>query len=526
MNKGKVKIKICRLLILAFLLVAGVAGIGDPTEAKSGTWKKDKKGWWYSYSDGTYAKNQWVRSGGKWYYFGSDGYMETSAYRQGYWLDKNGAASTKNIGGTWKKSNGYWWYTDKTGWYPKSQWLKINGKEYYFLASGYLATNRYIGDYYVNSDGAWVAGKKAVDWPSIYKKFLSNRDYLGKGQTFSSEQDTCVALFDINHDGIPELLFNCWDDMPGAPTNSYVYSCASGKTEYIGEGSGTNWYYVTDSKNPEGVLCSSYSVWSEDYSSHTTYSYWYTLSGKKLTEKQYTPGKSEKSHILRDVHISDMILELQAYEQIRDMENPTEWLSGMKNFLRNSTYASVSFDCRTDEPFSMDEVWGFGEYPTDPVLYDGNRAYGTGKYQYDPKGRFDSWYCQLSGKKTDWILRNVYNCSDQAVANMKKIDDGSSESAYYQDGSYYTRPYDADGSVSVEICVKDIKKVNGLYKISFNRQRYFLSGDLADSIPLYSVMEQKKVSGREFWSQYICGENKISDSTVKSIQKKKVEKLP
>ena len=43
--------------------------------AKSGQWKKDSIGWWWQYSDGSYAKNKWEYINNYWYYFNNDGYM-------------------------------------------------------------------------------------------------------------------------------------------------------------------------------------------------------------------------------------------------------------------------------------------------------------------------------------------------------------------------------------------------------------------------------------------------------------------
>lgn len=200
------KRNICRLVLLGMLFFTCMMGMADTADAKTGTWKQTKKGWWYSYSDGSYAKNEWVKYSGKWYYFGSNGYMETEAYRDGYWLAKNGAASMKNSGGTWKKSGKKWWFTDKTGWYPKNQWLRINGKYYYFYKSGYVAINQWIGNDYVGADGAWVGdnlpknSKKTVNPDSLPGDELrimldsfgcrSSKDYNAKNATVAD----CVDI--------------------------------------------------------------------------------------------------------------------------------------------------------------------------------------------------------------------------------------------------------------------------------------------------------------------------------------------
>lgn len=46
----------------------------DYTSGQSGRWKKDNKGWWWEYSDGTYPTNKWLKIDDRWYWFDSAGY--------------------------------------------------------------------------------------------------------------------------------------------------------------------------------------------------------------------------------------------------------------------------------------------------------------------------------------------------------------------------------------------------------------------------------------------------------------------
>lgn len=84
----------------------------------SGDWKKDEKGWWLQLKNGDYAKNQWGKINNAWYFFGADGYMLTG----------------------WQMINGKWYYLN-----PVSDGTQ-----------GSMAADTYIGEYYVNADGAWV----------------------------------------------------------------------------------------------------------------------------------------------------------------------------------------------------------------------------------------------------------------------------------------------------------------------------------------------------------------------------------
>ena len=103
------------------------------------SWKKNAKGWWVESSDGWYPKNEWMKIDGKWYYFDNRGYMVTGAWQDGRWLSGNGSW-TYSQRGAWKCDSKGWWYDDTSGWKAKNQWQKINGNWYYFGADSYMVT--------------------------------------------------------------------------------------------------------------------------------------------------------------------------------------------------------------------------------------------------------------------------------------------------------------------------------------------------------------------------------------------------
>lgn len=124
--------KLCyTLLILGFMLPQVM---GSTADAASGTWKHNRKGRWYSYSDGSYAKNEWLNYGGKWYYFDSTGYMVTGwkkIDRKWYFFGTNGAMATR-----WRKIDGQWYYFGTNGimvdgWCRLGRLVESNGIETY-----------------------------------------------------------------------------------------------------------------------------------------------------------------------------------------------------------------------------------------------------------------------------------------------------------------------------------------------------------------------------------------------------------
>src|SRR5699024_1207512 len=84
-----------------------------------GNWRKNSKGWWYSYPDGTYPKNEWVHINNKLYYFNSSGYM--------------------SIG--WEKLNNEWYYFDSSG-SMATGLHKINNKWYFFKEDGTMLAEK------------------------------------------------------------------------------------------------------------------------------------------------------------------------------------------------------------------------------------------------------------------------------------------------------------------------------------------------------------------------------------------------
>ena len=75
-----------------------------------GTWKRDNKGWWFEFKDGTYPAGEkindqngeklgWIQKDGKWWAFGSDGYLkrgwaQDNASGKWYLIDENTGMQT------------------------------------------------------------------------------------------------------------------------------------------------------------------------------------------------------------------------------------------------------------------------------------------------------------------------------------------------------------------------------------------------------------------------------------------------
>lgn len=147
---------IAKKIIALAIVLAFVISVLLPMNVKaaSGSWKQTNGRWWYQYANGSYAHSEYI---------------------DGYWLDSAGWYDSA-WNGSWRHDSTGWWF-ESGNWYPSGQWMKIDGAWYYFKSSGYMAcgewignyylsssgamaTNTWIGEYYVDGNGEWVKGKK------------------------------------------------------------------------------------------------------------------------------------------------------------------------------------------------------------------------------------------------------------------------------------------------------------------------------------------------------------------------------
>ena len=132
---------------------------------EGGHWVKDGAGWWYACADGTsYLKDGWFTINGRDYQFGPSGYMAT-----GFLKRANGdwvyADSDGTLVGGWVKDGGQWYYLDPSSKVMKTGWVADGGSWYYLTGSGAMA----IG--WVNDGGTWyylnASGKMVTGWLNV-----------------------------------------------------------------------------------------------------------------------------------------------------------------------------------------------------------------------------------------------------------------------------------------------------------------------------------------------------------------------
>ena len=132
---------------------------------EGGHWVKDGAGWWYACADGTsYLKDGWFTINGRDYQFGPSGYMAT-----GFLKRANGdwvyADQDGALVGGWVRDGGQWYYLDPSSKVMKTGWLADGGSWYYLTASGAMAVG------WVNDGGTWyylnASGKMVTGWLNV-----------------------------------------------------------------------------------------------------------------------------------------------------------------------------------------------------------------------------------------------------------------------------------------------------------------------------------------------------------------------
>ena len=144
-------------------LPSGNPGTPSPcVNPEGGHWVKDSVGWWYACADGaSYLKGGWFTINGHDYQFGPSGYMAT-----GFLKRMNGqwvyADSDGALVSGWVKDGGQWYYLDPASHVMATGWVADGGSWYYLTGNGAMA----IG--WVNDGGTWyflnASGKMATGW--------------------------------------------------------------------------------------------------------------------------------------------------------------------------------------------------------------------------------------------------------------------------------------------------------------------------------------------------------------------------
>lgn len=240
-------------------------------------WVTDQEGGQhYWYGDGHSAKSEWIEeadgtkkycdengfmtTGWKqidsdWYYFDKNGVMAADTWIGDYYVDESGKWLESYRKPHWEFRGSNWYYLNADGSCVKNQWMTIDGKMYYFNASGHMARNwNKFGSswYYMAGDGAvktgwcwdgsaWYymdsSGIMQTGW--LYdgnaRYYLSSSGAMQKGWHWID-----AAWYYFNNSGVMQ---SGWLLDGGA----WYYLDGSGAMQKGWLLDGSTWYYLNDS---------------------------------------------------------------------------------------------------------------------------------------------------------------------------------------------------------------------------------------------------------------------------------------
>ena len=152
--RNNIKIGIGFLTVLATPFVVGEVS-GNEAQAAQG-WVQNGSAWYHYKDNGSLTKNAWVGN----YWVGADGRMVTNSWvdNNNYYVGANGVwvRNAKKTG--WVQSGSTWYYYNSQGQLERNRWIG----DYWVGSDGKMGTNSWVdnNNYYVGADGLWVKNAK------------------------------------------------------------------------------------------------------------------------------------------------------------------------------------------------------------------------------------------------------------------------------------------------------------------------------------------------------------------------------
>ena len=110
---------------------------------------------------GKYVRNQWRQIDSKWYHFRKYGEMDTSKWIGSYYVKSDGAMAASEL--VYDPTYNSSFYFDENGKYLNKKWKEIDGEWYYFKDGGYIAKNEWVGSYFIKGNGRMAKNEMQYD---------------------------------------------------------------------------------------------------------------------------------------------------------------------------------------------------------------------------------------------------------------------------------------------------------------------------------------------------------------------------
>lgn len=239
-----------------------------------GKWVTDSHGKWYQYSNGTYEKSGFKQIDNHTYYFQSNGYVQVGwllLNNDWYMFDSEGVMITGWNGSYYFDENGKMmknaftpdnYYVGNSGAYLTNCWFKHDGKDYYADNNGHIVKNKWIGSYYLGSDGKYVRNA-----------FTPDGYYCGSDGAY---------------------VTNCWIKVNG----KYYYMNAAGtvtKNAWVGSYYlGSDGAMLINTYTPDGYYVGSDGLWTPAKWIQSCNKWWYRHSDGSYTTNDFEEIGNQK----------------------------------------------------------------------------------------------------------------------------------------------------------------------------------------------------------------------------------------
>ena len=344
-------------------------------------------------------------------------------------------------------------------------------------------------------------GYSDIAWIRAYQEFLVNCKYLEMGQDYGNETEIVGKLFDMDHDGIPELILdNGYDGR--ALRSGYIYTYDNG-VKFLDYGP-SDAYVAYQNGYSENL----YGLYAE--AAYEGYFWEYTKSNDKISSELviHFTDAANAIPIYRDYRYVEksrvwiLLKELSFYESLEKekIDDKTGTVADLHDLLAGIGWYGDTYDYRAITSGDVDLVFflyvmnGLRKYP--------GKIWERDSYDYtsrvaDPKNLFNYAYYRLDGDRLDWVFKNIYNIDEKQIQELHKK---TGDSIYYYDQDYYTLMGGVGGGYGAYL--DDIEDLGGVYQISYHQITVPDGPTVLQYDKKYALVAYKKIDGVHYWSLY------------------------
>ncbi len=413
-------------------------------------------------------------------------------------------------------------------------------------------------------------------WQEAYAAKLRQEIKENKNKNYV-DATPCFSLIYVDNNDTPELVISAKNAIHAGSASLYTFN--NGKTVDLGNyGSYCEFSYL----EKEGYIYEYFSggggiVDVRIYKMNNS-----TVSEViRFSDNEAMGGDIDFTHYIND----ELVTEEEYYKQLNEWENKNWKSSGFDYELteaninkvfktsESTTSTTIISDLTATQQKELEKfLIGFYPpyFPTECFQYDYSTvskptimshllSYGLfenfypGNSEYrnynnideavgpDPKGIFkfygENSYDKSNASQVDWVLKNIFNCSDaniktmieygsKAADNYKYPSSNLSNFAFYKYGNYYYSEWSGGigGNLNAYAKINSVTKKRLNYLVYYSIIVYEYDDPLKtpfNTYNAYAQLQYKKIDGKYYWSLYKNSKNKFSFIDIKETNTKK-----